>query len=165
MPKIIAHLLTGAAVTVAVHPTAGIRNWTPLFLGALLGISADFDFGPEWAFDLSGIHRGFTHSLIFSIFVGLIIYFWIGNEQLRITLAFSSSYFSHILLDFLTSTEGGIKLLYPFSNNYYNFGLTNVFERPLGSNLMEVLTWCLIETLIFLPVFLFILLIKERVSD
>ena len=162
MPKIIAHLLTGATVTAAIHPTADINNWTPLLWGALLGISADFDFGLEWASGIPDIHRGITHSLIFAFLVGLAIYLWMGIEQPRVAGAFWGAYLSHIVLDFLTSTKGGIKLWFPFSDDYYNFGLTSIFERPLGANLAEFLTWCSIETLIFLPMFLFVLLIKQR---
>lgn len=164
MPKLIAHALVGATVTALVHPSAGGRNLLPLAFGAILAVSPDFDMGIDWVFDLPDVHRGFTHSLVFSFFVWLMLYVLADGEQSgRTSIAFGLAYFSHAALDFLTSTRGGVKLLFPFSNDYYNYGLTGIFELPVGSDLYGIARWALLETVVFLPVFLLVLFIKYKI--
>jgi membrane-bound metal-dependent hydrolase YbcI (DUF457 family) len=165
MPKIVAHALTGATIMIIGHPRAGVRNWLPLLYGAIFAISADFDIGIDWILNLPDIHRGFTHSLLFAFLVGSAIYFLMPKEQSRVALCFGAAYLSHILLDFLTSTTGGVKLLFPFSNEYYNFGLTSIFELPFGNSLAEITKWFAVETVFFLPVFLFALAVKYKITN
>lgn len=154
MPKIIAHGLIGAAIVVAIHPKVSFKNLTPIFIGMLLAISPDLDLPFELLFDIRDLHRGFTHSLAFSFIIGLAIRLWMPNDHATAAYCFGLAYLSHLLLDMATSTSGGVKLLYPFSESYYNLGLTGVFELPIGTNLTEILAWCKIELLVFIPVFL-----------
>ncbi len=161
MPKFIAHALTGATIVAALYPKSALDKWTPLLIGAVLAISPDFDYLIEWLLDIPDIHRGFTHSLIFSFLVGLIICFWLRSEHPGIPLAYSFAYLSHTLLDMVASTRGGVKLMYPFSDKYYNFGLIKILELQIGGSLKEAFAWILIETVIFLPIFIIVLLIKK----
>jgi len=163
MPKFIAHALMGASIVAAIHPPVNLKRWGPLILGAVLAVSPDFDLIFEWILKIPDVHRGYSHSLIFSLIIGLLISGFTGKEQGKIAIAYSLAYLSHALLDFLTSTTGGVKLFYPFSNNYYNLGLTNIFELPFGSNLTETFKWVSIETLFFLPILLIIIIIKKLV--
>lgn len=160
MPKIIAHALTGATIVVALSPKSELNKWT-LLGGVLLAISPDLDHGIEWLFNITDVHRGFTHSLIFSFLVGALILIFLDYEKQRLAIAFSLAFLSHTLLDFAASTSGGVKLFWFFSNEYYHLGLTDILESPLGSNLKQVFNWIFIETIIFLPLFLIVILIKK----
>lgn len=160
MPKIIAHALSGATIIVATCPKANVTKWT-LLAGAVLAVSPDFDFAVEWLLKTPDFHRGLTHSFLFSLVTGLVICIWMDIEYQRLALAYSLAFLSHSILDTVTSTEGGVKLFYPLSDNYYHLGLTKILELPAGPNPREILTWILIETVIFLPIFLVVLFIKR----
>ena len=161
MPKIIAHALTGAAIVAVLDPKAGLVKWTPLFIGALLAVAPDFDYALEWIFKLPDAHRGFTHSLFFSLLVGVLICLLMPAGEERAALGFSLAYLSHALLDFSTSTTGGVKLLWPLSNQYYNYGVTGILELPVGKSLSEMSKWIILEMLFFLPLLGLILLLKR----
>ena len=161
MPKIIAHALAGATIVSAICPSQRLDKWVVL-AGAIIAVSPDFDFALEWLFANQDIHRGFTHSLLFSFLIGLTFYLWLGPENQLLALGFSLAYLSHTLLDLSTSTAGGVKLFYPFSNKYYHLGLTGIFENPFGVNFSQALRWILIETVIFLPLFILTIILKKN---
>lgn len=163
MPKIIAHALTGATIIVALSPKSELNKWT-LLGGALLAISPDLDYGIEWLFNFPDVHRGFTHSLIFSFLVGSLILIFLDYEKQRLAIALSLAFLSHTLLDLATSTSGGVKLFWFFSNEYYHLGVNEILELPFGSDLKEIFYWVFIETIIFLPVFLITVLIKKLID-
>lgn len=163
MPKIIAHALAGATIVAALAPKEYLNKWT-LLAGAVVAVSPDFDFAVEWLLDLPDFHRGFSHSLIFSFFVGTSIYLILGAERGQLAVALSLAYLSHILLDMATSTAGGVKLMLPFSNEYYHLGLTGIFEIPFGSNVREAFRWIFIETAVFLPIFISTVIIKKLID-
>lgn len=160
MPKIIAHALTGASIIVAVNPKINLNNLSPVFIGVFLAISPDLDLLVEWLFNIPDFHRGFTHSLLFSLCIGIIISLYMNPRHEKATVAYFLAFFSHPLLDTLTSTSGGVKLLYPFSNRFYHFGFTNIFELPIGSNISELFAWIKIETMVFLPLLFVIILLR-----
>lgn len=157
MPKLIAHALAGATIVTAIHPSAGIKNWLPIAVGAFLAVSPDLDIGLDWIFNVQSIHRGFSHSVFFSLLIGIIIWLLMNKRNGNETIAFSLAYLSHPLLDLLTSTSGGIQIFYPLSNRYYNLGLTDLFEYPVT----PIFQWVLIELLCFLPLFLIVLFLKR----
>ena len=163
MPKIIAHALSGATIVTLVFPNANLTKWS-LLTGAVLAISPDFDLAVEWLFDIPDLHRGFSHSLLASLVVGVIISLWMGAEEQRIALGYALAYLSHSVLDLVTSTEGGVELFYPMSSNYFHLGLTKILELPFGPDLKVILTWILVETFIFLPIFLVVLIIKKLIN-
>jgi len=163
MPKIIAHALTGATIVVALSPKSEINKWT-LLGGALLAISPDLDHAVEWLFNFSDVHRGFTHSLVFSFFIGSLVLFFFDSEKQRLAIAFSLAFLSHTLLDFAASTSGGVKLFWFFSNEYYHLGATDILELPFGSDFKQIFNWIFIETIIFLPVFLIAVLINKLIG-
>ena len=163
MPKIIAHALTGATIVTIVFPNADLTKWS-LFLGAVLAISPDFDLAVEWLFDIPDLHRGFSHSLLASLVVGVTISLLTGAAEQRLALGYGLAYLSHSLLDLATSTEGGVKLFYPLSGNYYHLGLTKILELPFGPAPREIITWVVVETVIFLPIFLIALFIKKSIN-
>jgi inner membrane protein len=160
MPKIIAHALAGAAVVAAVHPNAGFKYWKPLFLGAVFAVAADADYFFDWIYRTDEIHRGFTHSILFSLLTAILLLFYFGAEKTQTVAAYSLSYLSHAALDFATSTSGGVKLFYPFYNKYYYLGLTDIFEMSVGSDWNQILKWVSIEISTFLPFLIIVLLLK-----
>lgn len=160
MPKIIAHALTGASIVVALHPKLSWNNLNPVFIGMLLAVCADFDLIIEWVFDVPDLHRGITHSLFFSTIVGLTICFLLSPGHGREIAAFTLAYLSHPLLDMSTSTTGGVKLFYPYSERYYHLGLTGIFELPVGSNITQILAWGKIELMFFLPILILVVFIR-----
>jgi membrane-bound metal-dependent hydrolase YbcI (DUF457 family) len=157
MPKIIAHALTGSAIIAAIHPKVKISNLTPIFIGMILAISSDFDIALEWLFEIPDLHRGFTHSLAFSLAIGLALSLWMHPGKEKEALTYSLAYLSHPILDLITSTSGGVKLLYPFSTEYYHLGLTGIFELPIGTDLTQVIAWFSIELSVFVPILLLVI--------
>lgn len=127
MPSPIAHSITAYALYHAISHykanEAETREKTlRIVFYMFLAISADFDFIPQL---LTGekYHRGFSHSLIFSVCVGLTIGLvdsLLTNKSGKycIVLAFVA-YGSHLLLDFFTEGGDGIQLMWPISENYY----------------------------------------------
>ena len=65
-----AHGLLGTSIVVALHPKpTQTRFVLPLFAGALFANAADFDFFLVFGLHSETWHRGFSHSLGFTLFV------------------------------------------------------------------------------------------------
>ncbi len=160
MPKLIAHALTGATIIVALNPKISVNNVFPIFIGVFLALSPDLDLLVEWLFGIPHFHRGLTHSFMFSLVVMFAISLLMNPLQERALVTYFLAYLSHPLLDLITSTTGGVKILYPFSNKFYHLGLTSIFELPTGTNLSQVFAWIKVELLVFLPIFLLIVFIR-----
>ncbi|MDB4728225.1 metal-dependent hydrolase [Saprospiraceae bacterium] len=84
-------------------------------------------------FEMLSIHRGFSHSIVFSTLGAFLIAFilskikWFYNIKFRIQLLFSwLALFTHILLD--TFTAYGTQLLLPFSDVRLGFDSINVVD-------------------------------------
>jgi inner membrane protein len=85
-------------------------------IAAFLAVIPDFD-----TFSTSAaIHRGFTHSLMFAVAIGLITAFatgWYFHMKFwRLVAMFSAAAASHGLLDLFTTAGNGIELFWPISN-------------------------------------------------
>ena len=159
MPLPIAHGLLGAAVVAAIYPTpAAERGWTPLLWGAVLANCPDLDFLLLWGLQWRGVHRGFTHSIAFSVVAGCAIWWRLGRARGRAALAYGSALLSHTLVDYATSERGGgVILLWPVSWERYKLGALSFSEYPHGFSAAEVLVWGLIEAGLFLTVLLAVL--------
>lgn len=84
-------------------------------------------------FEMLSIHRGFSHSIAFSILGALLISFilskikWFQNIRFQMLLLFTwLCLFTHILLD--TFTAYGTQLLLPFSDKRLGFDSINVVD-------------------------------------
>ena len=83
---------------------------------------ADLDLIPQL---LTGekYHRGLTHSLIFALLFSVVFcqfsYFLGYYLYKNLFLNTSILYISHLFLDCFTRGSKGIKLLWPFSDNFY----------------------------------------------
>ncbi len=107
-----------------------------LILGAVVATVPDLDvvlylFYDK--FDMLSIHRGFSHSIAFSILGALLITFvlskikWLQKTRFRMLLLFTwLCLFTHILLD--TFTAYGTQLFLPFSNSRLGFDSINVVD-------------------------------------
>ncbi len=89
-----------------------------------------------------------------------------GMRRIGTVLAYGSAYASHLVLDFVTTKEGGaIELLWPFSREGFMLGWWGLSEmmpdRPLG----EILTAAVVELALFAPIFVLVVLVRRVVTQ
>jgi len=135
-----ATILTHALIPVALTVMAGRQHisWRLCFWGCVVSILPDadviaFKFGIPYR-DILG-HRGFTHSFVFSLMVGLLgatarQYF--QAKRLTIFLFFSVSTASHALLDALTNGGLGVALAWPLTDTRYFLPWRFIEVSPIG---------------------------------
>ncbi|MBI5588523.1 MAG: metal-dependent hydrolase [Deltaproteobacteria bacterium] len=127
MPLPIAHTLISTSVFVAYRGGFSLKDdwrWAALF--AFAGLLPDIDFVtvPFLGF---GAHRGFTHSFLFAFLATALIYIFISIWRSKTTPRLWAFLFMamalHPICDYFTYDylveRGGVKLFYPFSNEYY----------------------------------------------
>jgi len=115
MPSPIGHALGGIASGALLARPAG---WTSLAIYALAGALPDIDFL------LPIRHRGPTHSVGAALLVLAVTL--LVTSRLRLAIAVSAAYASHVLLDWLgadSSTPRGLMALWPLSSSYYISGV------------------------------------------
>jgi inner membrane protein len=98
-------------------------------IGFLLGVPYNSTFG----------HRGFTHSILFALIIGLLVTELFFGDAVRfsrqwwlLVLFFFVSTVSHPLLDMLTNGGLGVALFSPFSNERYFFPWHPIQVSPIG---------------------------------
>ena len=166
MPLPVAHGLVGAGVVAALHPRPFRRGRLPLFAGAVLANCADLDFGLVLLAHDRSWHRGFTHSLAFSLLLTAAALAAWGGARLREVLAYGACYASHGLLDYSTMKfGGGVELLWPLSRERFGLRLWGLSELPSRLPPAEVLGWLAVEFLIFAPPLLVLLLLRRRRAE
>ena len=152
MPLPVSHGLLGASIVAAVSRTRGERRLAPLVAGALLANAADLDFALAFAFHSRAWHRGFSHSIAFSLVVCLVLVLSLGRRRLREAIACGMAYASHGILDYLTTKEGGgVELLWPFSSERLAFGRVGLSELPSRMPAVEVVKSLVLEFALFAP--------------
>lgn len=105
-------------------------------------------------------HRGFTHSIVFAAFLGLILtpFYRYLNSTPRLVFYFCfGCCVSHGMLDALTNGGLGIAFFWPFSDERYFFPFRPVQVSPIGINsffsewgirvLVSESVWILLPTL------------------
>lgn len=158
MPLPIAHGLVGASLVALIHPSAEMKNRKPLLFGGfLLANSPDLDFAFAFLLGLKNFHRGISHSLVFALLVGALIFIFRRREIWRIPLAYALAFLSHTLLDFAAASEGAVRLLTPFDNGEYALGWFGFSELTRGFIISDLIRFSLIEALIFVPIFFVVL--------
>jgi len=140
LPTLVTHAAVGLSAGLALsYRSRPARFW---ILAVLCAVLPDLDV---LAFKL-GIpyaaiwgHRGFFHSLFFSLLVGMLVstLFFRRSEKrfgpwLFHTLVFTAVTASHGLLDALTNGGLGVALLAPFDNARYFFPTTPISVAPLS---------------------------------
>jgi len=136
---------------------------------AILAILPDLDFFFVWVLRMgAGWHRGFSHSIVFSVVVGLLKKKWFRGEWRRAAPVLCAAMLSHSILDVLTSRLApGPELLWPFYSKRYAAGMVDYLDFSIRVRaplefLILVLEISVAEALIFIPLLLVIRLIKNN---
>jgi inner membrane protein len=166
MPLPVAHSLVGVTVAAAFSGKSEAR-WQVLSLGALLAVCPDSDYLLNWLHvGRGGWHHGFTHSILFALFVGALTAFVFGWRSVRGFIVFSAATASHTLLDYVMTESRGVALWWPFTDRRYKFGGTNPIDYTLSSASLwdaavDVLRISLVELIIFAPMLLLVILLRR----
>lgn len=136
MPTVFTHPVVPLAIGVAL----GSRIVPPRLLacGAVAAILPDLDviafrLGIPYAAEFG--HRGFSHSLLFSLIAALLAacsFRWLRAKFLHAFLFLLMAVGSHGLLDTLTDGGLGIALLWPWSEHRYFAPFQPIVVAPLG---------------------------------
>lgn len=130
MPLPIAHTLVSTSVFAAYRGGLSVRavrdDYKLLGLFVFAGLFPDVDF-VTLPFAGFGPHRGLSHSIIFTVLVSTLICVGLravrGGVTARLWLYLALAMTLHPVCDYFTpdllETRGGVKLLYPFSDAYY----------------------------------------------
>lgn len=163
MPLPIAHSLLGASIVAAVLPTGfSARQIKQLLAGAFLANLADFDFIAVFAFQSKEWHRGFTHSIVFAAFVGLLFVLYFGRQRVREAAAYGLAFASHCFLDFVTTKEGGgLELLFPLTNERFSGGWFGLSEVPSRLPIAAIIQALALEFVIFFSLLLLIIGVRK----
>jgi inner membrane protein len=166
MPLPVAHGLLGASIVAALHQkSTRIQYLMSLVAGALLANAADLDFLLVAALGSKAWHRGFTHSIIFSLLICLLFIVVLGNRQFRSAMAYGLAFTSHGLLDYLTSKNGGgVELLWPLSTGKFILGWWGLSEVPSRLTRLEIVKALAVETALFSVLLLAILLLRRLLA-
>jgi len=79
-------------------------------------------------------HRGFTHSLVFAVTLGVIALLasgWLRTSRLKAFIFVALFAASHGLLDMCTNGGRGVALFWPFTNERYFFPWRPIEVSPL----------------------------------
>jgi inner membrane protein len=165
MPLPIAHGLAGAGVVAAIHPRPAGRFFTPLLVGALLANAPDLDFILVLGSGQRSWHRAFTHSIAFALAASLLFVLSFGRRRVRESAAYGLAFASHMVLDFVTTKEGGgLELLWPFSTERLRLGWWGLSELPSRLPAAEVLKALALEAALFAPPLVLILLLRRTLA-
>jgi len=145
MPSPVGHSLTGYLIYRATAGTAAEETWRTLLLYLVAANIPDLDFIPGLLVGEPGrYHHGASHSLGFAILFGLALSLTLAafklGDRIQNFVIFFSLYFSHVLLDYLstdTSFPYGVPLFWPLSNEYYiaPFAFLPDIHRPVSSGI------------------------------
>jgi membrane-bound metal-dependent hydrolase YbcI (DUF457 family) len=162
MPLPLAHGLFSGSIVSMIHKKPTENFFKPIALGMFLGIAADFDFVLAYFLDMRSLHRGFSHSIGFSVIIFLLIFLILGKHKLRAAIAYGLAYGIHGILDFVTTKEGGkVELFWPVSTERVRLGWIGISEGAAKLPLAELLQSLAIELLIFAPFLLFALFYRR----
>lgn len=129
MPTPLAHGLAGYAVLILAEPqlAGDLRgNLKALGVGFVFGTLADADFLVAYYSSNPVLqHHYFSHSIPFAFLIGAVSYLVLRalkkTQALRIALALTAVYGTHLLLDYFThdgSRPIGIPLFWPFTQKH-----------------------------------------------
>lgn len=165
MPLPIAHGLLGASIVAAVLPAAVTTRYVkPLLAGAILANLADFDFLLVFVLHSKEWHRGFTHSIVFALFIGLLFVIYFGKRRLGEAAAYGLAFASHCFLDFVTTKEGGgLELLFPFSGERFIGGWFGLSEMPSKLSAIKIIQALTLEFVLFFPLLVMIMSLRKKI--
>lgn len=164
MPLPIAHGFLGAAIVAVIHPKIKKVISVPLFIGAFLANAPDFDFLFVILTKNKSWHRGFSHSILFSIIVFITIAAFLGKDRIRTAAAYGSAYFSHVVLDFIaTKFGGGLELFWFFSSERFALRWRGLSEVPSKLSNFEILQAVGLELILFGTLFAALFLMRKYI--
>ena len=134
MATIFSHSLVG--VTLAAVAPKNLRTQKFYFWMAVLPIIPDFDsvgFAFHIPYDSFWGHRGFTHSILFSLLVALLVNGISFRKITAFVFLFLASV-SHTLIDALTNGGLGVALFSPYSNERIFFHFRPIQVSPIGAH-------------------------------
>jgi inner membrane protein len=106
--------------------------WAYWGLSVVLPVLPDIDVFSSGAHGAWLAHRGFTHSLAFALFVGVIAasatFRWFRASWWSLAILFFLMIASHGLLDALTSGGENVPFFWPLAGRYGNWGLLPVSD-------------------------------------
>lgn len=170
MPSAFGHALFAASLT-PFRPYKGNLLSTLLISMACATIPdldvIGFEFGIRYG-DMLG-HRGFSHSILFALILGMIVSYYFFKEERTKPIDFVSIswyYFictvSHGIFDAMTSGGLGVGFFIPFSSTRYFFPIRPIPVSPL--NMEAFFTsygWAILkEELLFIGVIAFFVLVS-----
>ncbi len=139
MPTIITHAVTGGLCANSIESTGKIKLTILAMICSMLP-DADviaFFFNIKYG-DTFG-HRGFSHSFVFAITVGFLIFMifyrdrkFFSKSGFFLFLFFTLITASHGILDAITNGGLGVAFFSPFSNHRYFLPWTPVEVSPIG---------------------------------
>lgn len=139
MASIFGHALTAVAIGKSFSKTMTDWKFWLLGMGCAMFPDADvigFSFGIEYS-SFWG-HRGFSHSLVFALFFGVLITFLFYNNQIRskkgllLILFFFLCTASHGILDAMTTGGRGVAFFSPFDDARHFFSWRPIKVSPIG---------------------------------
>jgi membrane-bound metal-dependent hydrolase YbcI (DUF457 family) len=162
MPMPIAHGFLGASIVAAALPKPANRYVMSLVFGAFLANMADFDFLLVFALHSKSWHRGFSHSIALALIVCLIFVLALGRRHIGKAIAYGLAFASHGILDYLTAKEGGgVELLWPLSSDRLKLGWVGLSEVPSRLSAIEIGKSLVVESLIFMPLFMLVICLRK----
>jgi inner membrane protein len=142
MASVFGHIAASTAIGLAFFPR--LARPMPLFLAGFCAFAPDLDvlsfhFGVPYSSPWG--HRGWTHSLFFSLVFGALIglvagQLWrhTGPEKRGLALWFALSTLSHPLLDMCTNGGLGCALWWPYDASRVFFPFSPILVSPLGAS-------------------------------
>jgi inner membrane protein len=140
MASAFGHALTSIAIGSSYSKK--IKTWKFLFLGIFCCILPDGDvifFKLGIPYDSFWGHRGFTHSILFAVLLGVIVSFlfyksiFYSRKGLPYILFFILCTASHGILDAMTNGGLGVAFFSPFDNARYFLPWRPIKVSPIGA--------------------------------
>ncbi len=136
MASAFGHALTAIALGSGFKKS--LLNWKLWTLGIICSILPDADvlgfkfgiaYGSFWG------HRGFSHSFLFALLLGVLItvlFYRKSSSKVSLILYFTLSTASHSILDAMTNGGLGVAFFSPFDNTRYFFPWRPIKVSPIG---------------------------------
>jgi membrane-bound metal-dependent hydrolase YbcI (DUF457 family) len=145
------------------HEWTSRRPYLQMLIAALLANAADMDFLLVYAVGSKTWHRAFTHSLVFSLFVFVLLALWLGRRKLKTAVAYGIAFGSHAVLDFITTKQGsGVELFWPFSEERVMVGWWGLSEWPSRMTASQIIQALALEFALFTPVLIAAVFFRRR---
>jgi len=179
MASAFGHALASVALGTGFSKT--VKSWKFWMLGMICSIFPDADvitfqfgiaYGSFWG------HRGFSHSFLFAIILGVVVTFTFyqnlkfGWKWFGLTAFFTLSTASHSILDAMTSGGLGVAFFSPWDDTRYFFPWRPIQVSPIGVEnffsewgqrvLLSELIWIGIPSVVYMSIVGLLKWLKNR---